>query len=152
MNEHIDPLKPNSAEQRRRFLRLFGIAAALLPITAITGCGKESPPAPPPNPQPSTPAEPRPAPQPAAEPAAEAPAQELAELGLDDPTAQALGYQHDAANVDTQRFPQRQAKQFCHNCTLFQGSDGDAWGPCSLFPGKKVNAGGWCSAYTPKPV
>lgn len=159
MNEHIDSLEPSSAEQRRRFLRLFGTAAALLPITVITGCGSETPPpapaapqsaAPAPRPQPSAPAEPEPTPQPAAEPAAEAPAQELAEVSLDDPTAQALGYQHDAANVDATRFPQRQANQLCSNCTLFQGKDGDAWGPCSLFPGKKVNAGGWCSAYTPK--
>lgn len=156
MTEYTDPLEPCGSEQRRRFLRLAGTAAALLPIAVITGCGNDAPP-----PAQSAPASsPPPAPRPAAqqraaaepEPAAEAPAQELAELSLDDPTAQALGYQHDAANVDSQRFSQRQPDQFCRNCTLFQGREGDAWGPCNLFPGKKVNAGGWCSAYTPKPA
>jgi hypothetical protein len=159
MTEHIDPFEPGSAEHRRRFLRLAGTAAALLPIAVITGCGNDAPPpaqaapaSPPPAPRPAAQQSAAAEPEPATEAAAEAPAQELAELSLDDPTAQALGYQHDAAKVDAQRFPQRQTDQFCRNCTLFQGSGSDAWGPCNLFPGKKVNSGGWCSAYTPKPA
>ena len=36
----------SSLQQRRRFLRLFGTAAAALPITVLTGCSDDPPPAP----------------------------------------------------------------------------------------------------------
>jgi len=168
-------------EQRRRFLRLIGTAAAALPITVITGCSDEQASAPasatppadskPPAQQNQQPA-PESSPQQAATDVAEqadqaaeqvadqaaeaapdpAPA-ELQQLSLDDPSAQALGYKHDAANVDLQKYPQRAkdeaANHYCSNCALFQGKDGDEWGPCALFPGKLVNARGWCSGYAP---
>jgi hypothetical protein len=79
---------------------------------------------------------------------------DLPQLALDDPSAQALGYRHDAANVDLQKYPQRAAPEaqehYCRNCALFQGGEGDEWGPCALFPGKAVNANGWCSGYAPR--
>jgi hypothetical protein len=66
------------------------------------------------------------------------------------PSAVALGYRHDAADVDTQKFPARATpegkKQFCSNCKLYQsGSDG--WGGCAIFPGKQVKGMGWCGAW-----
>lgn len=161
MKNNNDSIDPKNPDQRRRFLRLIGTAAALLPIAAITGCSDETPPPARPSPQPdpepsmqpeSTP-EPEPEPEPAQETAQQA-TEQLPELSLDDPTAKALGYRHDAANVDLQKFPQRgapaAANHYCRNCTLFQGAEGDAWGPCTLFPGRRVNANGWCSGYTPK--
>ncbi len=165
-------------EQRRRFLRLFGTAAALLPITVVTGCGNDAPSAPSgetpapepaaPTPQTSTPEPAAAAPEPAPEPVVEEPSNEpqqtearMAEADADsadmprvdpnDPTAQALGYQHDAANVDATKYPDRNPAHLCSNCILYQGTPGDEWGGCALFPGKTVNANGWCSSYTPKP-
>jgi len=155
--------------QRRRFLRLVGTAAALLPITAITGCSNDTPPPPSPSPAresgstppepmqsaqqapPEPPAQPEPEPA-AAETVAETEPGELPPVELDDPTAQALGYKHNADNVDAQRYPDRDPAHRCSNCILYQGESGKEWGPCSLFPGKGVNANGWCSSYTPKPA
>lgn len=150
----------SSTDPRRRFLRLFGTAAALLPITMVAGCSKEQPAAASsaqtaqPEPQGQPQPEPAPAPQAASESAPAQATEELPELSLDDPTAKALGYRHDASNVDLEKYPQRAtagaADHYCRNCTLFRGSEGDDWGPCTLFPGKRVNANGWCSGYTPK--
>lgn len=68
-----------------------------------------------------------------------------------DPMSVALGYRHDAADVDTKKYPNRATpegqKQFCHNCKLYQaGADG--WGGCSIFQAKLVSGEGWCSAWT----
>lgn len=166
MAEQNGPLEPILGEQRRRFLRLAGSAAVLLPITVITGCGNDAPPAaPPPSPpaaQPTdperVPAEPEPAmetapeavPEATPEPPAEMAAESLPELDLNHPTAQALGYQHDAALVDPQQFPQFRPGHLCSNCALYTGAEGNEWGPCGLFPGKAVNAGGWCNAWAPR--
>jgi hypothetical protein len=77
-------------------------------------------------------------------------AADLPHLSEDDAQAAALGYKHDATQVDTSKFPKRAgeagADQFCHNCQLFQGGDAE-WGPCSIFPGKAVNNNGWCNAW-----
>ena len=70
----------------------------------------------------------------------------LPQLDEKDPTAQALGYQHDAIKVDKKKFAQYQAGQTCSNCQLFQGKPADAWAPCQIFAGKQVNGKGWCSA------
>jgi hypothetical protein len=67
-----------------------------------------------------------------------------------DPTAQALGYKSNAAQVDKAKFPKFQAGQSCSNCQFFQGKAGAASGPCQMFGGKLVNSGGWCSAYVKK--
>jgi len=162
MTEQKGPLEPILGEQRRRFLRLAGSAAALLPIVVVTGCGNDAPPPPPAPPAPSSPAPqrtepeqavetlPDPVPEAAPERPAEVTSQALPELDLDDPTARALGYQHDATLVDPQQFPQRQPAHLCSNCALYTGREGDEWGPCGLFPGKAVNAGGWCNAWAPR--
>ena len=71
-------------------------------------------------------------------------------LREDDPTAVALGYKHDANDVDIAKFPRRATaegqKQLCSNCKLFQAGS-EEWGGCSIFPGKEVNANGWCNAW-----
>jgi hypothetical protein len=67
-----------------------------------------------------------------------------------DPTAQALGYKADAAQVDKAKFAKYQAGQACANCQLYQGKAGEPSGPCPIFSGKLVSAKGWCSAYVKK--
>ena len=79
--------------------------------------------------------------------AGRAPAQEpLAET---DPTAQALGYKADAAQVDAAKFPRHAANQTCASCNFFTAEG--AGGSCQLFPGKTVSSKGWCSAYAARP-
>ncbi len=74
----------------------------------------------------------------------------LPQLDEKDPTAQALGYKHDASKADKAKFKQYAAGQTCANCQLFQGKPTDAWAPCTIFPGKQVNGKGWCSAWVKK--
>jgi hypothetical protein len=71
-----------------------------------------------------------------------------APLSETDPTATALGYKEDTAQVDAAKFPQHKVEQTCANCSFYQG--GAPRGPCQLFPGKSVAAKGWCSAYAKK--
>ena len=74
----------------------------------------------------------------------------LPQLDEKDPTAQNLGYKHDATKADKAKFKQYAAGQTCAGCQLFQGKPGDAWAPCTIFPGKQVNVKGWCSAWVKK--
>ena len=66
-----------------------------------------------------------------------------------DPSAAALGYKYDTADVNSAKFPQHSTDQMCKNCTLYQHVDGE-WGNCGIFPGKQVNVKGWCSAWVKK--
>ena len=72
----------------------------------------------------------------------------------DDPTAQALGYKHEASDVDTAAFPKRATEagqdQYCYNCSLYAGSEGDEWAPCSIFQNRLVKGAGWCNAWVAK--
>ncbi len=77
-------------------------------------------------------------------------AQGAPRLDENDPQAQALGYKHDAAKVDKQKFKNFQSGQTCANCQQFQAKPKDEWAPCTIFPGKQVNAKGWCSAWVKK--
>lgn len=156
---------------RRRFLRTSGTALALIPLVNVAGCSDGgsaessggAPAAPAGGDMPSAaeartaaeasagaePAAPD-APAPQETPAAAPPAAELVRLDESDGTAQALGYRHDAAQVDASRYGRYQAGQKCSNCSLYQAESGDpGWGACSIFPGKLVNGEGWCSAYVP---
>ena len=148
---------------RRRFLKIAGSGAALVPIIGLAGCsgGNDS------------------APTAAAKPAADAAAAakdaaksmetevksaaaevkaaapsgtEMPRLAVDDPQAKSLSYVEDATSVDSARQPRYQPGQACANCALFQDSDGAEWAGCSIFPGKLVAAAGWCSVYAPKPA
>jgi hypothetical protein len=80
-------------------------------------------------------------------------AQELAHVTLDDPTAKALLYVHDASQVDTSNpmAARYAAGQTCENCIQIQGDAGSEWRPCALFPGKAVASAGWCSVWALKP-
>lgn len=145
---------------RREFMRIAGVSVVAGSLTGLTACGggdsgsSSSAPAP---------AAETPAPAPAAEPtpvvespapAAPAPSSTAARVTEDDPVASSLGYKHNAAEVDLTKHPKRgeaaSANHYCKNCVLFQGNDGDEWGPCSIFGGKLVNAEGWCATYAPK--
>jgi hypothetical protein len=77
-------------------------------------------------------------------------ADELPRVTAADPTAQALGYNDDAAKVDAAKYPAHKAGQTCANCRFFAGSDKTAAAGCQLFPGKSVAAKGWCSGYNAK--
>ena len=81
-------------------------------------------------------------------------AQDGEKLAEDNAQAVALGYKHDAAQVDTAKYPTRAgeagAKQFCYNCNLYNAAGEEGWGPCQIFPGKQVAAKGWCNAWVPK--
>ncbi len=80
-------------------------------------------------------------------------AQDLPHVELTDPTAQALLYVHDAANVDTSNpaAARYMPGQTCGNCVQLQGEEGPEWRPCPLFPGKSVHVDGWCSVWAQKP-
>lgn len=71
-------------------------------------------------------------------------------LSESDPTAQALGYKANAAQVDKAKHANFQAGQSCANCNFYQGKPGEAMGPCQVFGGKLVNAKGWCASYVKK--
>jgi hypothetical protein len=77
-------------------------------------------------------------------------AQDLPHLDESDPTAMALGYKHDVAQVDKAKFPQLKPGDTCANCNFFQRKGDEEWAPCQLFPGKAVHANGWCAGHAPK--
>jgi hypothetical protein len=140
---------------RRKFLRLVGGSAAIVPFAGLAGCGGGDEAAAPPPPAASAPepekapaaAEPATMPEPAEAPSASA---SLTPLKDDDPQAQALAYVSNAENVDREAQPRYEPGQACANCALFMGKEGAANGPCSIFPGRLVAATGWCSVYAPK--
>jgi hypothetical protein len=76
------------------------------------------------------------------------------EVSPDDALAQAMGYTPDATTVDTAKFPKRAgeagAKQFCHNCALYGGTESDEMAPCSIFQNRLVKGAGWCNAWVAK--
>jgi hypothetical protein len=75
-------------------------------------------------------------------------AAEARQLDEADPTAAALGYKKDSAQVDAARYPQHQATQVCSGCRYFQAKVTAEWGPCAIFAGKgAVHSKGWCAAY-----
>ena len=80
-------------------------------------------------------------------------AQDVPHVALDDPTAKALGYVHDAKTVDKSvpTNARYEEGQTCANCVQLQGEAGAEWRPCILFPGKLVAAAGWCTVWTKKP-
>ncbi len=83
--------------------------------------------------------------------AAEHPANRVSES---EPTAQALGYVHDAAQADITKFPKRAgasgAQQFCSNCNFYTADAKAEWGPCIMFGNKLVRGQGWCNGWIAK--
>ncbi len=54
--------------------------------------------------------------------------------------AKAMGYVHDAKQINADQVPQYKAGSNCANCMQLQGKDGEEWRPCSpLFAGKLVS-------------
>ncbi|NKB99449.1 MAG: High potential iron-sulfur protein [Pseudomonadales bacterium] len=70
----------------------------------------------------------------------------------DHPTASALGYYHDAADVDLAKYPKRAgdegAKQYCYNCSQYKETE-ENWGTCGIFPNYLVAKDGWCNVWVP---
>ena len=147
--------KYDTSESRRRFLKLVGGGALILPIAGLSACsGGDNAQAPS-----STASAPGPAekpPPPELPPVAEDTVMtkgggDMSPLAENDPLAQALGYVHEAANVDKIKYPRYEAGQMCSNCAQFLGGDDQELGGCSIFPGRLVERTGWCSVYVPKP-
>lgn len=73
-----------------------------------------------------------------------------------DPTANALKYNHDATKADraaAARPGLPAAEQTCANCQLLQPGTGTAdWKVCTLLPGKLVSINGWCTSWIAKPA
>jgi hypothetical protein len=165
-------------DSRREFLFVVGGAVLSLPLFGLGGCApEEAEPPPTTDTDPRDPGtdDPVPPDQPASElgqrpdqvggpdPAPEGAggqqqpqsvppdAADMPKLEESDAMAQALGYKHDASDVDFEQFPSRadadSADQFCKNCVHYQASPDVQWAPCTIFPGKLVNADGWCSAW-----
>ena len=134
-------------EQRRRFLKLVGGSAVLMPIIGLSACsgGDDKAPA-------------TAAPKADAKPAMDAPkvTDKAAPSGLpriseDNVQAKSFNYVHDAASIDGAKQPRFKAGQACSNCALYQGKAGDEWAGCSSFPGQAVKGTGWCTVYAPRP-
>lgn len=81
-------------------------------------------------------------------PGTQARAEEI--LDPESPQAKALGYVHDADDVDPEQYSRFEPGQICGNCRLIQGDPEAEWVGCSIFPGKKVARDGWCNAWVPK--
>lgn len=77
-------------------------------------------------------------------------AQSPPRLAEDDPAAFALGYVHDASDVDLSKYPRYEAGQICGNCQQWQDDPEVEWAPCAIFPGRQVRNAGWCSVWVPK--
>jgi hypothetical protein len=69
------------------------------------------------------------------------------QVSEDDELAQQLGYKHDATEVDPNEWPDYQDGHICANCQLYEGAEGDEWGPCDIFGGDLVAANGWCLSW-----
>ena len=148
-----DPGKRDSARGRRRTLKVIGGSALTLLIGGVSSCSDDDSS----SDQVSSGGTDRASGSPGTTaesiPAAlddSVTGADLSRLDQSLPQAQAFAYVNDAATVDSAAQPAYQAGQACANCSLFQGDDGDEWGPCSIFPGRAVNAAGWCMVYAPK--
>ena len=134
---------------RRQFIQIVPLSGVAL----LVACSdKAPPPAAAPAPAPAAPAAaaPAPSPSPAPAPAPASPAATGPMVDEKDPTAVALGYVADAAQVDKTKYANYAAGQACSSCALYQGAAGSAAGPCPLFAGKQVSAKGWCASYAKK--
>ena len=139
-----------ATEDRRRFLKIVGGSAVIVPMIGLTACsgGKDEAPAAAAPKSDATPAMDK---TEAMESAAPAKTSGMPKLAEDDPQAKSLSYVHDATTIDASKQPRYKAGQECSNCALFQAKSDEEWAGCSIVPGKAVNARGWCTVYAPKP-
>lgn len=77
-------------------------------------------------------------------------AREIERVSEDDPVAFALGYVHDAADVDLSKYPRYEPGQICGNCQQWQGGPEAEWAPCAIIPNRLVSNPGWCSIWVRK--
>lgn len=71
-----------------------------------------------------------------------------AKLDLKDPTAVALGYVENTAQLTAAKEPGFKAGSYCDNCKLYAKAQEKAgYAPCAAVGGKLVAAKGWCRAY-----
>jgi len=75
------------------------------------------------------------------------PARAQEKVPEDDEIAQQLGYKHFATDVDPNEWASYVEGNTCANCQLYEGAEGEEWGPCQIFGGNLVNANGWCQAW-----
>lgn len=67
-----------------------------------------------------------------------------------DPTAQALGYVHDASTTDNEKYEEG---QLCSNCQYYlKAQEQDGWAPCPIIQNKLVNGDGWCNVWVAAPA
>ena len=66
-------------------------------------------------------------------------------IELDNPTAAALNYTHDATQSN-----RPSDDQTCSNCLHYTGEAEADWGPCAIFLGALVAREGWCAGWVPK--
>ena len=71
-----------------------------------------------------------------------------------DPTATALSYKHNAAEVPTAQQTEKSGVPFsgqnCASCSFYKAAgqlDGAEVGSCQLFPNGKVKSTGWCVSW-----
>lgn len=137
---------------RRGFLKYAGTLVAVVPLVPLAGCadGSEAPAGAPPDTSRSTRSVAPDGVPSSLPPPTRAQAGTPPPLEESDAMAQALGYRHVAADVDTIRFPRFQPGHVCANCSLYQtAATREGWGGCAIFPGRLVDARGWCNAYVP---
>jgi hypothetical protein len=79
--------------------------------------------------------------------AREASAAALPALDPNDPTAKALGFVTDIAQVDTKKYSTFKPTQKCATCAQYQGKPTDASAACTIFAGKSVPMNGWCQVW-----
>lgn len=70
-----------------------------------------------------------------------------------EPTANAMGFHHDATKTDFNLYPDRKKasskNEVCKTCAQYTKLN-DGWGKCVILNKGVVNANGWCSAWSKK--
>lgn len=70
-----------------------------------------------------------------------------------EPTANAMGFHHDARKTDFALYPDRKKStsknQICKTCAQYTELN-EGWGKCVILNKGVVNARGWCSAWSGK--
>ncbi len=150
-------------KSRRDAIRMsFGILVGLPAISALNACTQCNKPADTgaaPAAAPASEAAATPAAAPAAESAAPATAggETLTLISETDPTASALNYKHNAADVPANLQQEKGGVPFsgqnCTSCMFYKAVgqlDGAEVGSCQLFANGKVKSAGWCASWSKK--
>lgn len=139
------------------FAALVGLPA-ISALNACTKCSKPSDATSAPASAPGSEAAGTPAAAPAADAAAPAAGGEtLTLISETDPTATALTYKHNAADVPAAQQVENNGVPFsgqnCASCSFYKAAgqlDGAEVGACQLFANGKVKSTGWCASWNKK--